>query len=295
MKLKELRHNLWNVGFYEEGVESLLTDKSPKVHWARKKFKDRWFADPFILDVNDSEIIILAEEYCYDVKRGRLARVVFDRNSYAEKDYTIILDLPTHLSFPFIYRRDEKVFIMPENSASGCSTIYEYDDYSRRLTAINQVSDEPYTDATIFQAENKTWLWTTKTPDPNGNVLMIYDFDNTRLCVNKKCADVSFSTDIARNAGECFMVNGFLYRPAQDCTKCYGHGVVIQKCIQENGKWHFMNTNSFYPRSFKYNQGIHTLNHYKGLVVFDTRGFRYPVIGRIANCFINIRNIFSYG
>lgn len=288
MKIRELRHNLWNVGFYEEGLESLLTEKTPKIHWAKKKFKDRWFADPFILDVTDSEIIILAEEFCYDVKRGRIARVVFDRLTYEEKDYSIILDLPTHLSFPFIYRKGEKVYVMPENSASGCSTIYEYDDDSRRLTAVNQVSDEPYTDATIFQAEGKTWLWTTMTPDPNGKTLRIYGFDNTKLCVNKKCSDVSFTTNIARNAGECFMVNDRLYRPAQDCTKCYGHGVVIQECAHDSEGWHFKDINSFYPVSFKYNQGIHTLNHYRGLIVFDARGYRNPILGRLVNFFLKI-------
>ena len=64
MKLRELRHNLWDIGFIEEGLADTLTNHNPKIHWVKKQFKDRWFADPFILDVTDSDIIVLAEEYC---------------------------------------------------------------------------------------------------------------------------------------------------------------------------------------------------------------------------------------
>ena len=281
INFRELRHNLWNVGYYEEGLERLLTDKHPKIHWAKKRITDRWFADPFILDVTDNEIIILAEEYCYNVRRGRLARVVFDRHTYEEKYFTIILDLPTHLSFPFIFRKNGKVYVMPENSASGHSTLYEYDDSSQSLAALHHISEEPFTDATVFQVGGTSWLWTTMTPDPNGKILSIYEFDNMNFKVGNRNSVISFPTNTARNAGECFEVNGQLYRPAQDCTACYGHGVVIQEVKYLNGKWQFNDINSFYPNSFKYNQGIHTLNHYKGLVVFDTRGYRNPVIGRM--------------
>lgn len=140
MKLRELRHNLWNIGFIEEGLADTLTNHDPNIHWVKKQFKDRWFADPFILDVTDSDIIILAEEYCYKIRRGRIARVVIDRKTYEEKDFEIILDLPTHLSFPFIIRQNGKVYVMPENSASGCSTIYEYDDDSRKMTPLHHLS-----------------------------------------------------------------------------------------------------------------------------------------------------------
>lgn len=155
MKLRELRHNLWNIGFIEEGLEDTLTNKSPRIHWVKKRIKDRWFADPFILDVTKNEIIILAEEYNYNVRRGRIARVVIDRRTYEEKGFEIILDLPTHLSFPFIIRQNGKVYVMPENSASGCSTIYEYDDATRKITPLHHLAEEPFADATIFAMDNQ--------------------------------------------------------------------------------------------------------------------------------------------
>ena len=288
MKLRELRHNLWNLGFIEEGLSATLTNKSPKIHWVKKRINDRWFADPFILDVTDSEIIILAEEFCYNVHRGRIARVIIDRKTYEEKSFEIILELPTHLSFPFIIRKNEKIYLMPENSASGCSTVYEYNDANRKLTPLHHIAEEPFADATIFEMEGQSYLCTTMLPDTNSKSVKIYTLNKDALKVVDRVATVEFPIVCGRNAGEVFTVDGQMYRPAQDCTLRYGHGVILQKMTMENGEWRFENVTSLYPKSFKYNQGVHTFNNYKGLIVIDGRGYRNPVIGRIITCLFNL-------
>jgi len=281
MNLYELRHNLWNLGFIEEGLEDTLKNKHPKIHWVKKRINDRWFADPFILDVTNDEIIILAEEFCYDVRRGRIARLVINRKTYEEEGYEIILDLPTHLSFPFIMRQNGKVYLIPENSASGYSIIYEYVDESRKITPLHHLAEEPFTDATVFEMDGHSFLCTTMLPDSNSKSARIYSFDKVGLKVVDKIAEVIFPIVCGRNAGEVFTVGRQQYRPAQDCTLRYGHGVILQKITMKNGEWKFEDVNSIYPNTFRYNQGIHTFNCYKGLIVIDARGYRNPVIGRL--------------
>lgn len=288
MQLRELRHNLWNIGFIEDGLAATLVNPRPKIHWVKKTFKDRWFADPFILDVTETEIIILAEEFCYNIGRGRIARVVIDRKTYKEKNFEIILDLPTHLSFPFIIRQNDKVYLMPENSASGFSTVYEYDDAARKVTPIHHLAEEPFTDATIFDMNGDSYLLTTMTPDSNSSSVKIYSFDRNRLKVVERISSVEFPIACGRNAGEPFIVDRNLYRPAQDCTKRYGHGVILQKISMSNNNWRFDNVNSIYPDTFKYNQGVHTFNNYKGLIVVDARGYRMPVLGRVLTILFNL-------
>ncbi len=288
MKFREIRHNLWNLGFIEEGLKDTLTNKIPRIHWVKKHINDRWFADPFILDVTDSEIIILAEEYSYNVCRGRIARVVIDRKTYEEKCFEIILELSTHLSFPFIIRQNGKVYLLPENSASGYSTIYEYEDATRKLTPLHHLAEEPFADATIFEMEGRSYLFTTMLPDTNSTSVKIYSFDKENLKVVDRIAAVEFPIVCGRNAGEVFEVDGQLYRPAQDCSLRYGHGVILQKLTMVDGKWIFVDVNSFYPRTYKYNQGIHTFNSYKGLIVIDARGYRNPVMGRVLTFLFNL-------
>lgn len=288
MKFRELRHNLWNIGFIEEGLEDTLANKNPIIHWVKKRIKDRWFADPFILDVTENEIIILAEEYSYNIKRGRIARVVIDRKTYEEKGFEIILDLPTHLSFPFIIRQNDKVYLLPENSASGCSTIYEYIDETKSIIPIHHVAEEPFADATVFDYEGKSYLITTTLPETNSKSLQIFSFIKDTLKVIEKVDTVSFPIICGRNAGEVFKVDGHLYRPAQDCTLCYGHGVILQKMTLNNGFWKFEDVNQLYPNTFRYNQGIHTFNNYKGLIVIDARGYRNPIMGRLLTSLFKI-------
>ncbi len=288
MKLRELRHNLWNIGFIEDGLASTLVNHRPKIHWVKKTFKDRWFADPFIFDVNEDAIIILAEEFCYNVGRGRIARVVIDRRTYKEESFEIIMDLPTHLSFPFIIRQNGEVYLMPENSASGFSTVYKYDDATREIAPLHHLAEEPFTDATIFDMDGKSYLLTTMSPDSNSSSVKIYSFDRNNLKVVEKIKSVEFPITCGRNAGEVFTVGGNLYRPAQDCTKCYGHGVILQKISMLDNNWRFENVNSIYPDTFRYNQGVHTFNNYKGLIVVDARGYRMPILGRILTTLFNL-------
>lgn len=286
MKIRELRHNLWNIGFIEDGIENIIQDKKTNIHWVKKYINDRWFADPFILDVTESDIVILAEEYSYNLRRGRIARVVIDRKTYEEKKFEIILDLSTHLSFPFIFRYENNIYIMPENSASGSSFIYKYDDETRELQKVQIVSDRPLTDAIIFNYKDKYYLLSTNLPDPNGKTLCIYSFNPKELKVETLLQTVEFNSQVARNAGGIIKINNNLYRPAQDCAKCYGNGVVIQKIEYNEGHFVFKDVNSIYPHSFRYNQGLHTLNNYKGLIVVDGRGYRNLIIGRILSfCF----------
>ena len=55
----------YNIGFIDGDIKSVFDNANIKVNWLHHNYKDRWFADPFILDVTDTEIIVLVEEW-YD-------------------------------------------------------------------------------------------------------------------------------------------------------------------------------------------------------------------------------------
>ena len=54
----------WTIGFVQGGLKSIIEDASINIQWVKQPI-DRWFADPFILDVTDSEIILLVEDFAY--------------------------------------------------------------------------------------------------------------------------------------------------------------------------------------------------------------------------------------
>lgn len=297
MSLRSIIHNLkfnkWNLAFVEESLEGILQSKSVKVNYMKGNNRKQWFADPFILDVTPEHIICLVEELSYKTMRGRIAKLVIDRKTYKLLETKILLDLPTHLSFPFILRKDGNVYVLPENSASGCSTIYSYNSTDDSLTPYNVIARRPFTDATIFCEDNKAYLLTTQRPNQNGNVLDIYGFDTERFTISKEpIQTVSFDNKRARNAGEIFKSRGKAYRPAQDCNGGYGKGVILQELKITDGEFVFKDYCSFYPNSWVYHMGYHTFNSYKGLTVLDAHGYRFVLLGRFLEALSSIARKF---
>jgi hypothetical protein len=276
----------WNLAFVEDSLETIIAKRSINVHYMKGNKHSQWFADPFILDVTTDSIVCVVEEFSYKTMKGRIAKLTIDRNTYKLQTIKILLELPTHLSFPFIFRKDGHIYILPENSASGQSTLYEYNPIDDSLTPHSLLCNRPLTDATIFTSGRNSYLLTTQKPNSNGNVLDVYNFDPHSFTIEKDHAQsVMFDNNCARNAGEVFSACGRMFRPAQDCNGGYGKGIILQELrITEDG----LSLNdycSFYPNSKVYNMGYHTFNHYKGVTVVDAHGYRFFVLGRFLTLF----------
>lgn len=274
--IKRNRESAWLLGILPCGYEDL---KNGHILWVSKgNFKHKWFADPFVLDFDDSFIYLLVEEYDYSINRGRIAKISIDRKSLTIIDCVILLDLPTHLSFPVIYRRNGKIYVAPENNYSGGFYVYEYDPLQEKMVKLKELCHRRLTDAIIFEDENGCHLLTTYEPKPNGCLLSIFHSDDF-LGNYKLSQEIQFESNIARNAGQLFRYNGQLIRPAQESNYSYGHGLVFQKVVRENGKFNFINLDYYLSPHPVYKAGIHTYNEYKGLGVIDVKGDRNRLIG----------------
>ena len=52
----------WSVGIVENSIEGLMKGEKMVFHLVKHSYTDRWFADPFVLDVTDDSISLLVEE-----------------------------------------------------------------------------------------------------------------------------------------------------------------------------------------------------------------------------------------
>lgn len=273
-----LRSDMWNLGFVTDDISDVIQSDRLNIHWMKHDYTDRWFADPYLLEVTADRIVVLVEEFCYKIRKGRIARLVISRPDFVLQDMKIILELPTHLSFPVIYRKDGDVYVMPENSASGGANIYRYDREKETLEKVHEVGRLPLTDATIVKFNSgEEYIFSTKLPNPNGSELQIYSFDGDKMLMEEKAvANVSFPSNIARNAGDAFYVGNQLYRPAQDCNKCYGNGLDIQKVNKQGDSFTFETVTAFHSDNPDYGLGYHTFNMKNGLIVVDGHRYRFP-------------------
>ena len=265
----------WHVGIFEGNIEDIMEGRKPKFHLVKHNYKDRWFADTFVLDVTDDTIILLVEEFYYPINRGRLSKMVVSREDYRLLSLTTILELDTHLSFPFIIRKDNKIYICPENYKANEFAAYEYDAQKDICKKVKILLHEPVVDTVLTQINGSNLLFTSL---GNGNKVDIYKKNEATdsYCYLKSC---TFDRNIGRNAGAIFSYQGKLYRPAQDCGLCYGHFVSIQEIITKHDDITMKEVAQLRsPNTFRF-LGIHTLNSYKGVVVGDVTIYKYPIIG----------------
>ncbi len=276
----------YNIGFVDGSLESIIEGEPIKVNWLKHSYKDRWFADPFILDVTDSEIIVLVEEWYDPIQRGRISKLIVDKSSFDLLELKVMIDEGSHLSFPSIERIGNEIYIYPERAGSFLER-YRYDDEKDSFEKDCRVTDLPLTDSVITDLFGQKLLFSTKMPDANGKELGIYAWDDKK----KELVPLQyyhFDENISRMAGNFFTCNGKNYRPAQVCIKSYGDAVSIQEVNNENGKWNFKEIRRIYSPSKDFDLGFHTFNEYKGVVVVDGLGYRRP---RLSHFLRGIKNM----
>jgi hypothetical protein len=275
-------HENWNIGFINAGVKEALRSDAWDISWLNHEYRDRFFADPFILEVDDKNIVVLVEEFYYPDCKGRIAKLTVDRKNFSLIKTEPVLELETHLSFPAIFRRDNKIWIYPENSAAGKLVLYQFDVVNNKVIPASTVSAEPLTDAVITERFGAPYLLTTKLPADSGSVLSIYKMEqDIGGGGGELLQTIEFKEKIARNAGGIFELDGMILRPAQDCNKGYGKGLVFQIINQENGSFSFNEYKRFYPSSKKYNSGLHTFNFSETHDVIAVDGYSLPLMNRI--------------
>lgn len=272
--LNELATREWAVGVVGEGLDGIMGGNI-QVKWLQHNYKDRWFADPFILDVDDKRIVLLVEEFVYEKNKGRIAKLVVDRDDLHIIDNKTLLEVPTHLSFPAILRSEGKVFVYPENSAVGSLWLYEYKD--QKLCFMASICDEPLTDAVITSRFGECRIYATKMPDPNGNTLDVYRSESLmgKYTLHKS---IEFDTHDARMAGDFFDYDGVIYKPSQDCNGGYGKAIRLYE-TREGTMFKLRSVlTSPHPRL---KEGMHTLNNYKGITVVDVVGYKHRFAGKV--------------
>lgn len=283
LKIKKWFHRLcqsvWTIGFIETDIDDIVRGKPYKVKWLDIP-SDRWFADPFILDVNDDYIILLVEEWNYEYEKGEISKIVVERKSNAIIDVIPILQLDSHLSFPAIYKKDGVVYVAPENSESGNLNIYKYNESDDSLSDVKCICPHPLTDAIITDALGEKLLFTTLRGNPNGNTLEVFVW-KSEAGQFEKYSSVSFNENVARMAGHFFVHDGVVIRPGQVCNSAYGQAVSLQKVTKNGDSFEMEEIRRLYSTHKRLKNGMHTFNYSQGVIVVDAWGWKAPLLRKL--------------
>ena len=271
----------WNIGFCEQTPKELICGKRlMPVKWMRHPYRDRWFADPFIFHVSDYDITVFVEECLIEHPKGIICELIIDRKTLQLKQRYVLLELDSHLSYPAIIHHEGKVYVYPENGASGRLNIYEYDAENHQLVNPICILDEAVADATILSHNGLYYLSATRFPETQEKayIYVSYSIFGPYKLMSEMPYQVGLS--YSRQGGGFFEAEGCLYRPAQNCEFRYGGALSIM-CFNVSNSIFEKPAFGLAPTDSRYSLGLHTINFKDGICVIDGCSFYYPFLGKL--------------
>ena len=277
-------NNAYYIGFLRDAEMSLpIDERYSRVRWLDvRKFKSEgWFADPFVLSVNDNIIEIFAEEMIYKTGRGIIVYLKVDINSCEILDKHTMLELDTHLSFPIYIWDNKKLYVYPENYQSGGLAIYEYDEQSKSLVSPRKIINAPLLDTQIVKLEESYYAFGVLFQTGlQKDTKKLYIYKANKLFGDyKQIQIIENSRSEERGAGLIYTEDDRLIRPAQSCEGGYGREVILYDLQKNHIGFEEKEISRVTPdRKAPNGKILHTYNKMDGWVVIDGWRYKHPCL-----------------
>lgn len=278
----------WSVAFRKKDGAMLYEDSGVDNEFTILKNSIRyWAADPFVIS-NDGKDYLFFEMFDRFKSKGLIGyREIVDGKVSKMR---IAYEANCHLSFPFIFKKDNKFFMMPESSEGKTLDILETDSFPTGWRVYkNIVNDRRLVDSSIFEKNGETYLFTQELKDGyTFTQIDLYKIENDILvpCSINPIVNSAFNS---RLAGRVFEYNGKMIRVSQDCSEDYGK----QLNFNEISCFLWDNYNEEYIKAISFTDvildnkkqyfGIHTYNFDENYEVIDLKEKNKVKFGNIIN------------
>lgn len=239
--------------------------------WIPVNNSDVFIADPFVFKNQDGNVHILYEDYSYS-SYGTISMKILNPN-FETIITKSLLNIGSHLSYPNVFSKNGKTYVMPESSKANNLYCFEYDFSENSL--VNQktiIANEPLLDSTILEHNGKYWLFATKRGPESNNKLYIYHSNRwDGDYIPHKLNPIKDNLSGSRPAGNFIKINNNIYRPAQNSSEYYGKSISLYKLISLNEieyvEEHFLDIRP--PQNTKFKFAMHTINIADNVIVVD--------------------------
>lgn len=214
----------WSVAYRRKPAGSILRDcetpfvlipNSPKY----------WAADPIVFQ-HEGKTYIFAELYDYSLFRGIIGMSEFDGERFGK--WTPILSEDTHLSYPFVFRSNKDIYMIPENRAGLCLSVYRAVEFPYRWERCKVIREGvEWVDTTLISRGDGYVGFTESMTEPRTDYQLRLD---EKLEIVSCEPIVSGGDDRHRCAGPLFTQDGKLIWVTQDCVEDYGQALYFRIC-----------------------------------------------------------------
>ena len=235
-----------------------------------------YWADPFLLYEND-KIIIFFEEFILKKNKGRI-RAIELTNQGVILNNKVIIEKNYHLSFPFILKYYNEIYIIPETSTENNiklfksqNSLFEWIDYGLIIDNMNAV------DSVLFYNNGIWYLLTSEIggggKDNRGTVTLLTNNSifNSNNWIKSNSNPVVLNPQCGRNAGAILSFQNKNFRLAQNSSIDYGRSISIMEIESIDFNSYKENLfNEIQPYGLL-NTNIHTINSNNGYLCFDRK------------------------
>lgn len=236
--------------------------------------KDRFWADPFVYQ-NDGKYFIFIEEFLYSEGKGKISVIEMDAEGNIDQP-EVVLEKDYHLSYPFLFEDDGKLYMLPETSMNNTIELYKCIAFPYKWELIEVLFDDIKTvDSTLFKWKSKYWLFTNvEAFDDLETINELHLFSSDSLLNGKWTSHpmnpLQVDHSVSRPAGAVFKDQDHWIRPSQNCSKQYGYGMNFQNIMTLNENHYKEETKSSVIPDWDHDLlATHTFNHAKKLTVID--------------------------
>jgi hypothetical protein len=226
----------WRVGWRRvEGPDVIDLQAHPPGGWHNLADDGRrFYADPFPIE-RAGTMTLFVEDFAHRLGKGIISAVAFGPDGPVGTPEPV-LELPCHLSYPFVFERDGETWMVPETSGAETVELYRATRFPGGwVKEATLVSGVVASDATLVEHGGRWWMFATVRDDGGAfsDTLHLWSAPDFRgpwapHARNPVLIDIAS----ARPAGRMVARDGTLWRPVQDCRAGYGAALGLARVLR---------------------------------------------------------------
>lgn len=226
----------WRVGWRRVvGPDLIDLRRHPEGGWTDLPDDGRrFYADPFAI-AHGGSVTLFVEEFDYRRGKGVISALSFDASGPRGRPEPV-LELDTHLSYPFVFEADGAVWMIPESHASGTIDLYRATAFPGGWVHEAVLVDHVVAgDATLLRHEGRWWMFATVRAGGGSysDTLHLWHAPHFRGPWTPHPRNpVLIDVGSARAAGPIVARDGALIRPVQDCRQGYGAALGLARILR---------------------------------------------------------------
>ena len=148
------RNVRWRIGMFPSGRQQAVISEAMVL----QPPKGRFFADPFVY-THDKQPYIFFEDYDFSSRKGTISVATYSDGAF--RLLGTALNLPYHLSFPYIFEYEGVTYMVPETCGNRSIELWKCTDFPLKWELqYNLMSNVSAVDTIIFKHGEYWWLLT---------------------------------------------------------------------------------------------------------------------------------------